>query len=166
MYMDKVNAGPICCALGLVMQYCESPAVRNVLACNNLEGDTVGGRVVERLTPDVVMARLIKGTASSMRARRFFISVMIIFSSMSLWARDFARELPLLESCSSATAFSTRLPSDWMSQRRDFVSVTADSSVVFPRAEISSIMSMAGEMIYKVSESVKFTVGQERDGSL
>ena len=38
-----------------------SPAVRKVLACSSLDGDTDAGRVVDSLAPDVVIARLIKG---------------------------------------------------------------------------------------------------------
>jgi len=56
------------------MEYCVSPAVRNVLACNNLDGETEAGRVVERLAPEVVMARLMRGTASSIRSRSFRVS--------------------------------------------------------------------------------------------
>jgi hypothetical protein len=56
------------------MEYCVSPAVRNVLACNSLDGETEAGSVVERLAPEVVMARLIRGTASSIRSRSFPMS--------------------------------------------------------------------------------------------
>jgi len=48
-----------------------------VLACNILDGDTPAGRFVERLAPDVVIARLIRGIASSILANNFFISAMI-----------------------------------------------------------------------------------------
>ena len=47
------------------MPYWASPAVRKVLACSSLEGETVEGKVEDRLAPEAVMARFMRGTASS-----------------------------------------------------------------------------------------------------
>jgi hypothetical protein len=67
------------------MEYCVSPAVRNVLACSNLDGDIVEGRLVDSFAPEVVMAKFISGTASSIRTRSLFISWMIrMISSLLL----------------------------------------------------------------------------------
>lgn len=65
MYTDSVNVGPICTGCDGDMEYCVSPLVKNVLAWSNRDGDTVEGRDVDKLAPEVVMARLISGTASS-----------------------------------------------------------------------------------------------------
>lgn len=65
------------------MPYCESPAVKNVLACSKRDGETVEGRFDERLAPDAVMARLMSGTASSMRAKSLRIANIICFNSRS-----------------------------------------------------------------------------------
>ena len=83
MYKERVKVGPICWALGFDAQYCISPEVRKVLACRSRDGDTVAGRVVERLVPDVVIARFMSGTASSIRSSNLFISSMMILSSAS-----------------------------------------------------------------------------------
>ena len=79
--MDNVNVGPIWTGRSGVTAYCESPAVKNVLACNSLEGDTVDGRVEERLAPEAVIARLMSGTASSMRFSSFRMAEIICFNS-------------------------------------------------------------------------------------
>lgn len=65
------------------MLYCVSPAVRNVLACSNLDGDTVEGKFVDNLAPDVVIAKFISGTASSIRTKSLLISLIIDFISAS-----------------------------------------------------------------------------------
>lgn len=124
-----------------------SPVVRKVLACRSLDGDTEGGRVVERLAPEVVMARLMSGTASSIRASINLIPSTICRISVSCAVRDFVRSLFFLDFSSALAAFSSRTPSDWISHRSFFVRVTADSRVVFPLADISSIRSIAGEII-------------------
>ena len=54
-------------------EYCVSPAVTKVLACSSREGEIVAGRVVERLAPEVVIARFISGTASSIWLSSFLI---------------------------------------------------------------------------------------------
>jgi hypothetical protein len=56
------------------MEYRVSAEVRKVLACSILDGETEGGIVADRLAPEVEMARLISGTAFSIRARRFRVS--------------------------------------------------------------------------------------------
>lgn len=131
-----MKEGPICIdALGFI-EYWVSPAVRNVLACNSLDGETVEGSAVESLAPEVVIARLIRGTASSMRVRSFRISCTIKRISRVCAARDLALLLLRRDSSSAAAAFASRTPRDWISQRRAFVNVTADSSVVLPLAEL------------------------------
>jgi len=77
MYSDNVKADPTCVGDPEFILYCVSPAVRSVLACNNLEGDTEAGSVVDKLAPDVVIARLMSGTASSKRVRSFLMSWII-----------------------------------------------------------------------------------------
>lgn len=67
-----------------------SPAVKNVLACSNRDGETVEGNVVDSLAPEVVMARLMSGTASSMRSRSVLISFMTEFISASSCTRRLA----------------------------------------------------------------------------
>jgi hypothetical protein len=69
-----------------------SPAVRKVLACSSLDGDTDAGRVVDSLAPDVVIARLMRGTASSMRVSSLRMSCTICRISKA-WD---ARALPFL----------------------------------------------------------------------
>jgi len=81
MYIDSVNVGPIWTGWSGIAAYCASPAVKNVLDCNSLDGDTVDGRVEERLAPEAVIARLINGTASSMRLSSFRMADMICLSS-------------------------------------------------------------------------------------
>ena len=83
MYIERVNVGPICTACVGSNEYCVSPAVKNVLACKSREGDMLAGRFVERLAPEVVIARLIRGTASSIRLSKLRISCIISLSSMS-----------------------------------------------------------------------------------
>ena len=58
-----------------------SPVVRNVLACSRRDGDTVDGKLVDSLAPEVVIARFINGTASSIRVRRFLMSLIMYFIS-------------------------------------------------------------------------------------
>jgi len=72
----------------------------------------VAGSVVDKLTPEVVIAKLINGTASSIRSSNFLISEIMNFSSSSFCARDFAFELPRRASSSSPTAFASRTPRD------------------------------------------------------
>lgn len=118
------------------MEYCVSPAVRKVLACSSLDGDTDAGSVVDSFAPDVVMARLIRGTASSMRVSSPRISRAICWISTACAARDFPFVLLLRNNSSALAAFSSRMPRDWISQRRALVKVTADSKVVFPLEEL------------------------------
>ena len=60
--------------------------MRNVLAWSSRDGDTVAGKLVDNLAPEVVMARFISGTASSIRANSFLISLIISLISFSLFA--------------------------------------------------------------------------------
>jgi hypothetical protein len=110
--------------------------VRKVLACSNLDGDTEAGRVVDKLAPEVVMARLMRGTASSMRTSSFLMSWTIRRVSSSCAARDVDLVLFRLDDSSAAAAFERRSPRDWISHRRALVRVTADSRVVLPLAEL------------------------------
>lgn len=146
MYIDSVNVGPTCTALDGWIEYCVSHALRNVLACSNRDGETVDGRVVDSLAPDVVIARFINGTASSIFSSTLRISDMINLISISFWARALDDKAPLWASSSADAAFSSRRASDCMSCLIVFVRETADSSDVFPLAAINSIMSIAGEM--------------------
>jgi hypothetical protein len=148
MYMDKVKVGPACTARGADIEYWVSHVDRKVLACSNRDGDTVDGKVVDRLAPDVVIARFIRGTASSIRSRTLVMSWMINLISASLWARTWAEVAPVLASSSAVAALSKRRARDWMSNLRDFVNETADSRDVLPRAAINSIMSIAGAITY------------------
>ena len=107
-----------------------------VLACNILEGDTPAGRFVDRLAPDVVIAKLISGIASSIRASNFRISAMIWRISNSCAARVDALVLLFRDNSSVLAALERRVPRDCISQRRSFVKVTADSKDVFPLAEL------------------------------
>lgn len=88
-------------------EYWESPAVRKVLACSSREGDTVDGRLEERLAPEAVIARLMSGTASSIRFNNLLISAMIRLSSTSCCALFFDFEV-LLRTSSSALAAAAR----------------------------------------------------------
>lgn len=90
------------------MEYCVSPAVRKVLACRSRDGDTVDGKFVDNLAPDVVMARFMSGTASSIRARRFLMSLMMNLISASLFGRSFKDLDPFLMASSDAAAFANR----------------------------------------------------------
>ena len=111
MYIESVKVGPICTAWGATecdMEYWVSPAVKKVLACKSLEGDTVDGRFVDNLAPEVVMARFMSGTASSIRASRFLISMMMNLISASLCGRSFGDLKPLLMASSEAAAFANR----------------------------------------------------------
>ena len=123
------------------IEYCVSQAVMKVLACSILDGDTPAGRFVERLAPDVVIARLISGMASSIRASSFLISAMIWRISYSCAARVDALVLLFRDSSSVLAAFARRVPRDCISQRRSLVKVTADSNVVFPLAELDYVSS-------------------------
>ena len=134
--MDNVNVGPICTGWSGFAAYCASPAVKKVLACNSLEGDTVDGKVDDRLAPEAVIARLISGTASSIRPNSLRIAEMICFSSKRNSFLSLALELFRCMSSSAFAAAARRCPRDWISQRRDLVRETADSSEVFPRAEL------------------------------
>lgn len=148
------------------MEYWVSPAVRKVLACKRREGETVDGKLVDNLAPEVVMARFISGTASSIRVSSRLISLMMSFICISVLSRFLDERVPLRMDSSDAAAFANRCPSAWMPHRRDLVRATADSRDVFPRAaledsetpcnvpssfdstHINSIMSMDGEMTY------------------
>lgn len=74
MYIESVNVGPIWTDAEGEIEYCVSPAVRKVLACSSRDGETVDGRLVDRLAPEAVMARLMRGTASSIRSSSFFMA--------------------------------------------------------------------------------------------
>lgn len=74
MYIESVNVGPIWTDAEGEIEYCVSPAVRKVLACSSRDGETVEGRFVDRLAPEAVMARLMKGTASSIRSSSFLMA--------------------------------------------------------------------------------------------
>lgn len=131
-----MNVGPIWTAAEGDIAYCVSPAVRKVLACSSREGDTVVGRLEERLAPEAVIARLINGTASSIRLSSFRIAWIIFFSSNAFCALLGAFDPPLRVDSSALAAEARRCPSVWISHRRDLVSDTADSSDVLPRAEL------------------------------
>ena len=85
MYKERVNVGPIWTKGEAELEYAVSPAVRNVLAWSSREGEIVVGRDVDKLAPEVVMARLISGTASSILLNTFRIWITILFSSSSFW---------------------------------------------------------------------------------
>ena len=97
------------------------------------------GRLVERLAPEAVIARLIKGTASSMRTNNLRIACTIRLSSISCCALFEAFELSLRSNSSALAADASRCPRFWISQRRDLVRETADSRDVLPRAELTLI---------------------------
>ena len=90
------------------MEYWVSPAVRKVLACSSREGETVEGKFVERLAPDVVIARLMSGTASSIRVRSLRMSWTIKFSSCSFCSLLLALELRRRVSSSAVAAKARR----------------------------------------------------------
>ena len=123
------------------MEYWVSPAVRKVLACRSREGETVEGRFVDNFAPDVVIARFIKGTASSMRVKRFLMSLMMNLISASLLGRCLDDLDPERLASSRAAAFAKRCPRAWMSHLSDFVRATADSRDVFPRAALRRLVS-------------------------
>lgn len=108
MYRDKVKVGPIWTDLVGDMEYCVSPAVTKVLAWRRRDGDTVAGNWVERLAPDVVMARLMSGTASSILVRSFLICLIIACSSSTFRAFDCAFELPFRARSSWFAAMASR----------------------------------------------------------
>jgi hypothetical protein len=111
--------------------------VRKVLACNNRDGETVDGKVVDKLAPDVVIARFMSGTASSIRSRTFLISWIMRLISASFSARALTEMPPLRANSSAVAAFSSRRARFWMSYLRDLVRDTADSNDVLPRAALS-----------------------------
>lgn len=74
IYIESVKVGPIWTDAEGEIEYCVSPAVRKVLACRSRDGDTVDGRLVDRLAPEAVMARLMSGTASSIRSNSFLMA--------------------------------------------------------------------------------------------
>lgn len=138
MYMDSVNVGPIWTAwdCDCDIAYWVSPAVRNVLAWRSREGDTVAGKLVDSFAPDVVMARFMSGTASSMRTSKALISSTMCLISAWIWERSCGDLDPFFSFSSDAAALPIRCPRAWISQRRDFVRATADSSEVLPRAAL------------------------------
>lgn len=86
-----------------------SPAVRNVLACNNRDGEMVAGSEVVRVAPDMDMAKVKKGTLSSIFVMSFLMSWMMRRISFSCAAR----EVVLLRDFSaspSLAALDNRLP--------------------------------------------------------
>lgn len=60
-----------------------------MLDCKSREGETVDGRLVDSFAPEVVMAKFINGTASSILVSKLLMSLM-----MSLISATF--EIPLL----------------------------------------------------------------------
>lgn len=62
------------------MEYAVSPAVSNVEAWSNREGDTVWGTEADRFTPEVVTARFIKGTACRRHVSRLLIPELFVLS--------------------------------------------------------------------------------------
>lgn len=116
--------------------YWESPAVKKVLDCNSREGETVDGRLVDNFAPDVVIARFINGTASSILVSSFFMSLMISLISVTFCIPPFPELDALRFDSSAAAAFASRCPRACISHLRDFVRATADSSDVFPRAAL------------------------------
>lgn len=141
VYNFKENDGPIC--VSFRVSNLASPACKAEDACKSLEGDTVLGSEADKLAPLVVSARLINGTASSIRASRDFMSSTILFA-------------PSLSPSTGAVSSFIRLPKSLMSFLRDTVSCTVLSSVVFPRAAIISMRSIAGVTIY-VSRYLRFS---------
>lgn len=138
IYIDNVKVGPTWVACPGDMKYWVSPAVRKVLAWSRRDGETVDGKFVDRLAPDVVIARLIRGTASSSRFRSFSISRIMSLISASFWLPDQDESFwaAFREVSSADAALARRCPRDWMSHLIDFVSETADSREVFPRAAL------------------------------
>lgn len=90
------------------MEYCVSPAVKNVLACNNRDGETVDGSVVDSLAPDVVIARLMNGTASSIRSINFLMAWIISLISTSFCAFVLVDAPPRRAISSAAAALAKR----------------------------------------------------------
>lgn len=113
-----------------------SPAVRNVLACRSRDGDTVDGKLVDSFAPEVVMAKFMSGTASSIRVRSFLMSLIMNLISASLRSRAFGDPEVLRTDSSDAAALANRCPRAWISHLRDFVRATADSREVLPRAAL------------------------------
>lgn len=110
MYIDKVNEGPIWTGFEGSIEYCVSPAVRNVLACSSLDGDTVVGKLDDRLVPEAVIARLISGTASSILFRSFLMAWSTRFSSSSCCVFSGALSFPLRARSSVVAAAASRWP--------------------------------------------------------
>ena len=136
MYIDSVNVGPICTALDWDIEYCESPAVKKVLAWRRRDGETVDGKLVDNLAPEVVMAKFISGTASSIRVSKFLMSLIMSLISASLCPLSFEDLEVFRMDSSEAAALANRFPSAWISHLKDFVRATADSRDVLPRAAL------------------------------
>lgn len=115
-----------------------SPAVRNVLAWRSRDGETEAGRLVDSFAPEVVIARFMSGTASSIRIKSLLISLIMSLIS-SLGGRCFAGLAPLRRNSSNVAALDNRCPRACMSHLSDFVRLTADSNDVLPRAALDCL---------------------------
>ena len=82
--------------------------MRKVLACSNRDGDTVDGKLVDNFAPDVVMAKFISGTASSMRSKSLLISLIMSLICASFWDLSVGDLPPLRISSSDAAAVASR----------------------------------------------------------
>lgn len=111
--MESVKVGPIWIAASdWDIEYWVSPAVRKVLAWRSRDGDTVDGKLVDSFAPEVVMARFMSGTASSMRLSNALISFMMSFICASVVSRSLVeRDLgPFRIDSSDAAAFANLWP--------------------------------------------------------
>ena len=82
--------------------------MRKVLACSNRDGDTVDGKLVDSFAPDVVMAKFISGTASSMRTKSLLISLIMSLICASFWDLSEGDLPPFRISSSDAAAVASR----------------------------------------------------------
>lgn len=136
IYRESVKDGPIWTGLVGSLANWVSPTMRNVLACRSRDGDTPGGRDVESVSPEAVMASCIKGMSRSIRASRLLISLTIRFNWN--WCRSACRALSPASRApsSSAAAFSSRLPRATISRCSDLARGTADSRKTLPRPDL------------------------------
>lgn len=118
------------------MEYSESPAVRNALAWRSREGETVAGKLVDSLAPEVVIARFMSGTASSIRTNSLLISLMMSLISVPTCGWSLDDLAPFRLNSSEEAALANRCPKAWISHLRDLVRLTADSNDVLPRAAL------------------------------
>lgn len=93
------------------MEYWVSPAVRKVLDCKSREGETVDGRFVDNFAPEVVMARFISGTASSILVSNLLMSLMMCLISVTSCMPLFELLDALRLDSSDAAALANRCPS-------------------------------------------------------